>query len=106
MAEMEYSSGHPPPNPLEPAIKLEESSNSDLLDKTVHPQQLPTAEDSAVTKAEKFERHGVADNVEESPSKRRRLDSENGTQGPIGSERQKGVVPIKKESVYSMQFYE
>lgn len=97
MAEMEYSSGYPPPNPLEPAIKLEESSNSDLLDKTVHPQQLPTAEDSAVTKAEKFERHGIADNVEESPSKRRRLDSENGAQGPIGSERQKGVVPIKKE---------
>ncbi len=88
-----------PPNPLEPAIELEESSTSDLLDKNIHPQQSPTAEDSAVTKAEKFERHGIADGVEGSPLKRRKLDSENGSQGPTRSERQKGVAPIKKESV-------
>lgn len=101
MAGMEYSSGDPPPNPLDPAIQLEESSNTNMLDKTVYPQQVPTAVDSAVTKAEKFERHGMADGVEASPSKRRKLDSKNGTQGPTGSERQKGVAPIKTESAIS-----
>ena len=99
---MEHNLSHPPPNPLEPAIKLEDSFNSDPLDKTVHPQQGITAEDSAVTKAEKFERHGIAHGVEESPSKRRKIDAENGTQNPSQSERQKGVAPIKKESVSSM----
>lgn len=102
MAEMEYNNGVPPPNPLEPAIQLEESSNSNLIDKTVHPQQVPTAEDSAVTKAEKFERHNIADGVGESPSKRRKLDSENGIRGPIRSERQKGVAPIRPESASSI----
>ena len=80
-------------------MELVESSNIHLLDKTVHPQQIPMTEDSAVTRAEKFERHGVADGVEESSSKRRKLDSENGNRGPIQSERRKGVAPIKKESV-------
>lgn len=107
MAGMEYSSsGDPPPNPLEPAIKLEKSLNSDVLDKTVHPQQAPNAEDSAVTKAEKFERHGIAGVVEETPSKRRKLEPEIGTQHPTRSERQKGVAPIKKESASSMPIYE
>lgn len=99
MEGLEPSNGHPPPNPLEPAVDLVESSTPHSLDKTVHPQQVQMAEDSAVTKAEKFERHGLADGVEESSSKRRKLDSENGNRGPIQSERQKGVAPIKKESV-------
>ena len=97
MAEMEYNNTNPPRNPLEPAIQSNESSNSNLIDKIVHPQQLPTAEDSTVTEAEKLERHSIADGVGESPSKRRRLDSENGIRGPIRSERQKGVAPIKPE---------
>ena len=80
-------------------MELVQSSNPHTLDKTVHPQQIPMTEDSAVTKAEKLERHGVADGVEESSSKRRKVDSENGNRGPIQSERQKGVAPIKKESV-------
>ncbi len=104
MTGMEHSSGYPPPNPLEPASKLEQSSHPgpDLLDKTVHPQQVLAAEDSAVTKAEKFERHGIADAVDESPSKRRKMDLENGSQGPTQSERRKGVAPIKKESESSI----
>lgn len=106
MAEVEYSSRDPPPNPLEPAINLEESSNSALIDKAVHPQQIPTTGDSAVTKAEKFERHGIADDVDLSPSKRRKLDPESVIQGSTRSERQKGVAPIKKESVYSVPIYE
>ncbi|KAL9068350.1 MAG: hypothetical protein Q9161_006273 [Pseudevernia consocians] len=97
MAGLEYSSGDPPPNPLDPAVKLEQPFNSHVVDKTVHPQQASTAEDSAVTKAEEFERRGIADGVEESLSKRRKLDLEIGTQGPTRSERQKGVAPIKKE---------
>lgn len=99
------SSARRPPNPLEPATQLDDSSNSDLLDKTVHPQQLPMTEDSAVTKAEKIERHGIANGVDESPSKRRKVLSENGNQGPTRSERQKGVAPIKKESVALMHTY-
>ena len=103
MEGSEHNSGHPPPNPLEPADQLKTSSNTDLLDKTVHPQQIPLTEDSAVTRAEKLERHGIANDVEESPSKRRKLDSEIGSQGPTRSERQKGIAPIKKESVISMR---
>lgn len=106
MDELESSIDRRPPNPLEPAIELDDSSNSDLLDKTVHPHQVPITEDSAVTKAEKIERHGIAHGVEESPSKRRKLVSENGEQGPTRSERQKGVAPIKKESVAWMRTYE
>ena len=105
MEGLEPSNGYPPPNPLEPAMELVESSNPHMLDKTVHPQQSPMTEDSAVTKAEKFERHGIADGVEESSSKRRKLDSEKGNRGPIQSERQKGVAPIKKESVAPMPSY-
>ena len=88
-------------------MELKESSNSDLLGKIVHPQQISTAEDSAVTKAEKFERHGIAGGVEDSPTtKRRKLDSDNGAQGPTRSERQKGVAPIKIESVYPLPICE
>ena len=105
MEGLEPSNGHPPPNPLEPAVELVESPNPRMLDKTVHPQQIPMTGDSAVTKAEKFERHGIADGLEESSSKRRKLDSENGNRGPIQSERQKGVAPIKKESVAPMPSY-
>lgn len=106
MGGMEHSSGDLPCNPLDPTIKLEQSSNSDLPDQTLHSQPLPTAEDSAVTKAEKLERHGIASGVEESPSKRRRVEPESETQGPSHSERRKGVTPIKKESVSSIAFYE
>lgn len=106
MAGMEDSNGNPPPNPLEPAFQLEQSSTSELVDKKVHPQQVPMAEDSAVSKAEKFERHGIADGVEISQSKRRKLDSEDGSQGPTRSERQKGVAPIKVESVPPKSIYE
>ena len=102
---MESNNPHPPPNPLEPAVNLEEPSNSDLLDQTVHPQQVPTWEDSAVTRAEKFERHGTAENGEQSSSKRRKLDPENEAPRPIRSERQKGIAPIKEEWVSSASTY-
>lgn len=116
-----------PPNPLEPATHLEEPSGPSSLDRSVHPQQAQNAEDSAVTKAEKYERHGVEVEVEEpsvkgmklenatkleerdfhdakgdvdeSPSKRIKLENStnNEEQGPTRSERQKGIAPIKRE---------
>ena len=96
---MESNHPHPPPNPLEPAVNLEKEkpSNSHLLNQTVHPQQVPTLEDSAVTRAEKYERHGSAGNVEESSSKRRKLDTGNEFLTPTPRERQKGIAPIKEE---------
>ena len=106
MAEMQHSNADAPPNPLEPAVKLQKPPNSGLIDQIIHPQQVPVAEDSAVTKAEKFERHGITDSdgIEESPSKRRKILSENESQRPTQSERQKGVAPIKSESVSSVSF--
>ena len=99
MAGMEQSGGEAPPNPLDPVAKLEDQSSKTLINGIVHPQADQTIEDSAVTKAEKYERHGAVESVEESPSKRRRLDTsvEDGEQGPTKSERQKGVAPIKTE---------
>ena len=106
MAEMGSRNGNSQPNPLEPDMKLEEPSNSDMLDKTLHPQQVPTTVDSAVTKAEKFERHGITQGVEESPSKRIKLDLEDEPQILTQTERRKGVAPIKKESVFAMLTHE
>ena len=96
---MEQDGGDQPPNPLEPDVKLKEPSVSSLADKTAHPQDLQMAEDSAVTKAEKYERHGFINGVEESPSKRRKLDpsQEDEDVVPTKSERVKGVAPIKTE---------
>jgi hypothetical protein len=97
---MEKVGGNQPPNPLEPAVRLEKPSSSSLVDETAHPQSIQTAEDSAITRAEKYERHGVGTDAEESPTKRRKLDHRPGTEdgGPTKSERVKGVAPIRPES--------
>ena len=91
------------PNPLEPAVKLEEPSESSLADKAAHLQGIQTAEDSAITKAEKYDKHGVENGVEESSTKRRKLDHNQGNEDvePTKSERVKGVAPIKPESAVS-----
>ena len=101
---MENLGGEKPPNPLEPAVTLvgpQDPSISSLDEKRAHPQDVQMAGDSATTKAEKYERHGIEDIVAVSPSKRRRLENhqEDGSLGPTKSERQKGVAPIKPESV-------
>ena len=103
MAAVEQNGGDAPPNPLEPAAELVDSSSTSVLDSTVHPQQDVMETDSAVTKAEKHERHGGVEGLEESPTKRRKVDAsaENGDQVLTKSERQKGVVPIKAESASS-----
>ena len=87
----------PPLNPLDPAVKLENHDTSSNPDQFVHPQSAPLPGDSAVTKAEKCERHGQWGDKGESPSKRRKLESSLGSQTVTGSERVKGVVPIKAE---------
>ena len=99
MADQESQGVDSHPNPLEPAMELEQSAATSL-EQVVHPQEFPMTEDSATTKAEKFERHGVADGIEESPSKRRKVDAEakDELRGPTRSERQKGVAPVKAES--------
>ena len=92
-------------NPTDPNMVLEPTSASHAVEKVVHPQKEEAAEDSAVTKAEKFERHAVSDDFSESPAKRVKLDRGNGTpqevSGPTKSERRKGVAPVKAESVFS-----
>ena len=99
MAEVQKDGGNAPPNPLEPSVELQEAS-ADRTTSVAHPQDVVMDEDSAVTKAEKVERHDLNGNIEESPAKRRKLDNtaEIGEQGPTKSERKKGVAPIKAES--------
>ena len=84
-------------NPLEPALKLDDHAKFDGLGQAVHPQRPILPEDSAVTKAEKYERHGAPNEVQESPSKRRKLETQPENQNPTRSERIKGVAPIKPE---------
>lgn len=100
LAEMEQNQGNPPPNPLDPAVSLTGLADPSSINSRVHPQKYQLPEDSAVTKAEKFERHSDANGVEESTSKRRKLDL-NKAVNPGNStpnHRQKGVAPIKAES--------
>lgn len=99
MSAMEQEGGDLPPNPLDPVEKLKDPSLSNSADKSVHPQQIPSLEDSAVTKAEKYERHGAEAFEEESPSKRIKMERTHNDegQGLTKSERQKGVAPIKSE---------
>ncbi|KAI9714572.1 MAG: hypothetical protein M1812_006377 [Candelaria pacifica] len=98
-----------PVNPLDPSNSLKEPP-PELLREEAHPPQPPLLEDSAVTKAEKYERHGLIDdtsfdNLENPPSKRVKLDDEfqslqshsNGQ--PKVGERIKGVAQVKPEFV-------
>ena len=96
-----------PLNPLDPEKPLKPSS-AEVGEETPHPAQPLYAEDSATTKAEKIERHGLMNGdrsdggVDESPAKRVKLDieSDGGSierHEPTPSERQKGVAPIKAE---------
>lgn len=92
------------PNPMQPSAALIPESVRGATESMDHPQKVVAAEDSAVTKAEKFERHAAAaDGYNESPAKRVKLDLGDDTEGSGQSttrrERQKGVAPIKAESV-------
>lgn len=99
--EVKREGGNAHPNPLNPSADLD-SSMPDAVDTEVHPQQVLLAEDSAVSKAEKYERHGITDGVEETPSKRRKVKSsvDGEDQAVTKSERRKGVASIKAESEF------
>ena len=97
---MDRLGGETSANPLEPAVTLVGPQDGNVTEKRAHPQDIQMAEDSAVTKAEKYERHGIESVVAESPSKKRKLENqqENGNHTLSQSERHKGVAPIKPES--------
>ncbi|KAL8738498.1 MAG: hypothetical protein Q9181_000709 [Wetmoreana brouardii] len=92
-------------NPLEPHETLKPPSDTPNKERVAHPQDVVLPEDSAVTKAEKVERHGAEDDFEESAAKRIKSDASAGraveSNGLTKSERRKGVAPIKPESVLS-----
>ena len=91
------------PNPLEPSDSLMPEPVKGTI-QSLHPQKDVAEEDSAVTKAEKFERHAAADAFPESAAKRVKLDvevsPEREDQSAAKTERQKGIAPIKAESVF------
>ncbi|KAL8947314.1 MAG: hypothetical protein Q9222_006391 [Ikaeria aurantiellina] len=88
-------------NPLDPTTSLAPSSSVSDTDIVAHPQTLVLPEDSAVTKAEKIERHGADDGNREPPAKRTKVedsaDQVSDRNRVTGSERRKGVAPIKPE---------
>ena len=91
-------------NPVDPSTSLKHDVNSETTTKIVHPQQTQFEEDSAVTKAEKYERHGDIHDIDETPTKRIKLDPntdlDRKKQALLNSERRKGVAPVKAELVY------
>jgi len=102
MANGRDDSQHSARNPVDPSTDLKPELSSETVAKTVHPQQTRFDEDSAVTKAEKYERHADARGIDELPSKRIKLDPTAGAvqidQNLTPSERRKGVAPVKAES--------
>lgn len=103
MANGRDDNDHSARNPVDPSTDLKPELSSDTVAKAVHPQQTQFDEDSAATKAEKYERHADAQGIDELPSKRIKLDPTPGTvqisQNLPPSERRKGVAPVKAESV-------
>lgn len=94
-------------NPLNPDVALEKKPSAD---NTANPQSEILPGDSAITKAEKVERHGAVDDqheFEDSPRKRVKLenDHDSGSTAAATTEatsesgvvRRKGVTPIKQE---------
>ena len=93
-----------PKNPLDPteALNIGAVVSETTVDTVPNPGTSLSVQDSALTKAEKFERPTslteLNENDESPPQKRVKLSNEaNGR--PTPSERQKGVAPIKAEYV-------
>ena len=80
------------PKPLEP-------QPSDSVVRNAHSASIPSEEDSAVTKADKFERRKLdnGQHDEEPASKRVKIEDEHDDEPPVPIERHKGVAPIKAE---------
>lgn len=90
-------------NPLDPVQSLKSPPSIPDVERVAHPQNTILAEDSAVTKAEKIERHGGPDDFVESEAKRIKVNvsanEETKGNGATAGERPKGIAPIKPESV-------
>lgn len=92
-----------PSNPIEPELAPKLPTTSVQLEQVVH----PIGEDSAVTKAAKVERHVIEEDTPEGPPTKRFklepteqvLELELQGQDQTKTGRQKGVAPIKAESV-------
>ncbi|OJD35757.1 trna-dihydrouridine synthase [Diplodia corticola] len=92
-----------PPNPVDESAPLVPPPSGTITTEPAHPPQPPLPGDSAITKAEKVERHGLPEpaspppggEFERSPTKRVKLDK--GQAESSGRDRQKGVAPIKPE---------
>ncbi|KAL8676849.1 MAG: hypothetical protein Q9186_006676 [Xanthomendoza sp. 1 TL-2023] len=86
-------------NPLDPDQSLKSPPEVLNVERTAHPQNTVLAEDSAVTKAEKLERHGDQMDFLESDAKRIKInpsaDLETANDGTTKSERRKGVAQVK-----------
>ena len=92
-------------NPLDPEDKLGSGIQPRASESEVHPQSSIVDWDSAMTKAEKTERHSN-DDFQTSPAKKMKLDHAtevNKTANAPQSERRKGVAPIKPELVLLIQ---
>ena len=90
-------------NPLDPVQSLIPPPSVPDTEREAHPQNTILDEDSAVTKAEKIERHRGPDDFPKSHAKRIKVDvsadEEAKGNGATTGERRKGVAPIKPESV-------
>lgn len=94
-----------PSNPIEPGLNFKLPPTSQPFEQVVQPQQAPIEEDSAATKAEKVQRYFIENISEEPPTKRVKLESELQEEAQTKTERQKGVAPIKAESVNLDTFF-
>ena len=101
----ESGEGEEPSNPLSPSSQLRPPPRDIQLEEA-HPPQPPLPEDSAVTKAEKYERNGqlehtLCDDDIEAPSAKRVKLEDHGApiekDIAVKSTRVKGVAPVKAE---------
>jgi hypothetical protein len=95
MAEAEPHAPLDPVNGTEPLV----AQLPDSIEGQIHPAAAPAEEDSAVTKAEKYERHALDDRShgDEPPSKKVKLEADQSPKAPKPVERIKGIAPIKAE---------
>lgn len=97
---MSYETQPSGANPLDPVQPLRSPPNIPDIEKAAHPQNTVLDEDSAVTKAEKLERHGGRDDFPEPEVKRIKVEHSIDEEARTRNERRKGVAPIKPESVF------
>ncbi|KAI4283216.1 MAG: hypothetical protein L6R38_002304 [Xanthoria sp. 2 TBL-2021] len=94
---MSYETQPSGANPLDPVQPLRSPPNIPDIEKAAHPQNTVLDEDSAVTKAEKLERHGGRDDFPEPEVKRIKVEHSIDEEARTRNERRKGVAPIKPE---------